>query len=419
MDSLFSPSTWVVIKKVTLSTIIFGLVFTSVFGFMLVPKRAQAFLGILDTEFSFVMVDIPRVAWQLIQTAVARFLKNMLFRAVEFVIDRIRGNFIVRNFLRYEAVLTRERYTCDYLDLYFPGMENELLRRHLIGFIDYFNRGGRAYDEDLGNFLNAKAEETLGYNPAELSPDDPDYYEKLSRQSNFWSSDIGWYYALMDQSFSVQSDAEKASELNLTSKGIKTSFSKDAESMIKTAESEIYGLIMGYTQSFFDKLEGNSGTLIAGIGNLIGDLSATVVNRVLLGGYVLNEYTDFLSVNYSCFRNISGPNKGKVIGPYSRTDLIDRGGLGGGTVAPPPLPSIPDFCRVEGSAKTNLGQGEVTATGGTGGGTTGGTGGDASAEVDLSDGTITPGEDVDPCATVDPDSAQGYIDNLWDYSNTP
>lgn len=387
---------------------------TTIFAYTLVPKRAEAFLGIADTTFNFTIGDIPEMLLEILQIAVARFLTKLLLKAVQYAEDRIRQGFMVKNFLKYDAILTNRRYLVDYIVSYIPPGP---ARRIAWESVRAYRQGGMQYYPGNSTYFKNAADQYRGYTLASLSPSDPNYLLKLANQSDLWSSDIGQYYAAVDNSFIAASQAERAAELNMTSPGIKSSYNGEAYvgtdtgyvesgksdpsmniatsvALINNTEQSIMNVLYGGMQS---QLGGFMASIAMAVGNAIGDM----LTSVLTDGRVYEEFKDFavLTRNDATLEEIAGLpaplNQGTLSNPaYTRSGL----------------PIVPDVCKGTGAtASTNLGSGSVTG-GSVTTATSTATGG--SASVDLSNGTISAGDPAF-CATLQQQQlAQQQLDTI-------
>lgn len=179
----------------------------------LIPE-AQAIFGLGDT--TFIIGNIPEIIEKAIKEALATAFANFASQFLNKLIAQIEKNYVVANFLYYSDALVRGQYVDDYLNKY---VNNTLDKAIVKNFIPQFNCG---QGSDLKPVFKAKSEEYLGFDPENLSPNDPDYFLKLGKVGNFLSSANGWQIYYEDMAKSVQTQAEKNVDRELSSGGLKT-----------------------------------------------------------------------------------------------------------------------------------------------------------------------------------------------------
>lgn len=453
------------VKKIVVSTIIFTMLFSSAMVFTLIPKRAEAFLGIGDFNFNIEIGNIMETAWKILQKHLLKFLNGLLKKIVNFAIGKFRGNYLIQNYLRYEAVLTRRKHLDDYTSLYFPGVGNTKLRGFIYEYVEEQNSGGKELNENLKSYLDETAQGNLGFNVDELDPKSPDYLDKMSRYYSPLTNPAFLYFAMQDASLKAEAEAKSATGYALTSDGYKQEFqppeindtfqknpsgsqyidqlNKDlinaplenappeesfVDQVISKTSQEFESMSDATYQTMFDKVSsggGGDGTFAIVVADMVGSILDGLLyewfsKRDKASRYVYNEFTDFLRPDVNPLRDVGNLE--------SKSQTPDN----------PALPEVPDFCKaaVTGSAETDLGAGSATGGAGGVGGTgdidpitgepiaEGGAGGEGGeVEIDLNDGTIQASEGTDPCAEFSPQNAQDLMydallrdpDNQADY----
>jgi len=184
-------------------------------GFSLIPvAHAGLIPGVPDLMIT--IGDIPSLVKDGIEQGLAASFSQFMGSFIQQLIQKIESNYMVANFLYYSDALINGQYANDYLNKY---VADPLDRRIIKTFIPQFNCG---QNQDLRPLFAAKANQYLGFDPENLDPKDPDYYQKMAQVGNFLASPNGWatyYQSMADQ---AASEAEKAADKELTSSGLKT-----------------------------------------------------------------------------------------------------------------------------------------------------------------------------------------------------
>ena len=180
-----------------------------------VIPTAHAFLGIGDVTIT--LGDIPRIIKEAVEEGLVNSFSQFMGSMLNKLISKIEANYKVANFLYYTDALVAGQYTDDYLQKY---VNDQLDRQIIKRFIPQLSCGENP--EDLKPVFQAKAKAYLGFDIASLSPDDPDFYEKLNRVGDPLSFSAGWeqyYEGIAEQ---AKTEAEKAAERELVSPGVKS-----------------------------------------------------------------------------------------------------------------------------------------------------------------------------------------------------
>jgi hypothetical protein len=177
-----------------------------------IVKTANAQLGGI-----VVIGNVPEAVEKAIREGLASAFANFISIYLNKLITAIESNYKIANFLYYTDAVIRGQYVNDYLTKY---VTNPLDRQLVTRFIPQFNCGQS--NESLKAVFKAKAQTYLGYDPAKVSPDDPQFAQKLARAGNFLASSEGWDLTLKEQANAALSAAEKAVNQELASSGLKS-----------------------------------------------------------------------------------------------------------------------------------------------------------------------------------------------------
>ncbi len=176
-------------------------------------KPAQAILGAGDTVI--IVGNVPDAIKEGIKQGLASAFANFATKFLDKLITQIEKNYKISNFLYYSDALVQGEYVNDYLDKY---VNNPLDRQIILRFIPQFSCANKA---DFQQLFEAKARDFLGFDPANVDPKDPQFYEKLAKVGNFFASPNGWELYFRDAADQAQSQAEKAATLEISSPGLK------------------------------------------------------------------------------------------------------------------------------------------------------------------------------------------------------
>jgi hypothetical protein len=236
---------------------------------------AHALIG----GITIVIKDIPGLVKDAVEAGLANAFANFATQYLNKLIVSIENNYKIANFLYYSDALVRGQYVNDYLDKY---VVDPLDRRLVTSFIPQF---ACSQAQDVKNVLKAKADQYLGFDPATLSPDDPDFNVKLARVGDFLSSPSGWqlyYEGVADQ---AQSQAEKAVNLELTSSGIKSPRdaigTQIAASLNSIAQSE--------TAAFISTLNLGTSNADKTISKIVSSVTYNLFNKFVFRGAVVYQ----------------------------------------------------------------------------------------------------------------------------------
>ncbi len=243
-------------------------------NFSLIPK-AHAFLGIGDLTFSTTIGDIPRIIMDAIQagieSAVLQFLSSMLAKLIE----KIEKNYLIANFLYYSDALVNAQYAQDYMSKYVADVVDQNVIKQLI---PQFACGRQPYN--LRPLLEARATQHLGFNPATLSLEDPNYYSKLASVGDFLSSPEGWDVYYQDLADMTVGASQQAINRELTSAGLKTPRDANKLSISQSISNIVSAQRAGFNALLMSSIS-SAKNLIA---KVVATLTETLINKFVFAG---------------------------------------------------------------------------------------------------------------------------------------
>ena len=146
---------------------------------------------------------------------------------------------------------------------------------------------------DYSAVFSAKAGQYLGFDPAALSPTDPNFYQKLARIGDFMSTAQGWQMYYQDAAAQAQSAAQAAVNNELNSNGNKSS--RDQNGGILVTSETTLATLRSALQSELDLSQsGNAGYPTAA--NIASQITQTFLNSFVFQGAVLKEQKTCISV---------------------------------------------------------------------------------------------------------------------------
>jgi hypothetical protein len=198
------------------------------------------------------------------------------------MLTKIETNYMVANFLYYSDALVAGQYTNDYLNKYVAdSFDRQIIKK----FIPQFNCGKQ--DPNLKAVFEAKSSEYLGFDPEGVSPDDPDYFQKMAKVGSFLASPQGWKIRYEDLANQAKSEAEKTAEKELTSSGLKTP--RDAIKMsISNSINSIVSAQRAGMQALFNLGSSNAQSFI---GKFVAQLTEQLISNYVFRGAVANNGT--------------------------------------------------------------------------------------------------------------------------------
>lgn len=187
-----------------------------------------------------VVHDIPSDIREGIKSGLESAFTQFASAYLSQLLTKIESNYKIANFLYYSDALVSGQYLQDYLNKYVP---NSLDQRMILTFIPQFNCGKNI---DISQQLQQNAINYLGFDPKNLSPDDPNFSQKLSRMGDFLASPSGWNAYYQDIAAQTENAAEKAAQEEITSSGIKSPHDANgdiASSVNSIVQSEASGIL--------------------------------------------------------------------------------------------------------------------------------------------------------------------------------
>lgn len=183
-------------------------------GISLVPK-AQALFGLGD--FSITIGDVPRIIMDSVKEGLTSSFSQFMSSFLSDLVQKIENNYMIANFLYYSDALVSGQYANDYLNKYVnDNLDKQIIRQ----FIPQFSCNKQ--NAALKDIFKAKASQNLGFDPSSLNPNDPNYYQKLSKVGNFMSSPTGQQFYYEDLASEAESQAQIAVDRELSSSGLKS-----------------------------------------------------------------------------------------------------------------------------------------------------------------------------------------------------
>ena len=236
-------------------------------------KTTHAFLGFGDLTVT--IGDIPRIIKEAIQEGLVASFSQFMGSMINNLIDKIESNYLIANFLYYTDALVAGQYTEDYLAKY---VSDDFDREVIKTFIPQFSCG--AGNEFLAPVFKAKAQEYLGFDANLLSPNDPDYYNKMARVGSFLSSPQGWQLHYQDIANIAKSEAEKSAERELTSPGLKT----PRDSVNNAISQSINSIVSAQRASFNAIMQLGIQNAEYFISSFISSLTQSIINKYVFRG---------------------------------------------------------------------------------------------------------------------------------------
>lgn len=248
-------------------------------GNVLVPK-AQA---------QFAVVDIWAKAQEALEEAAATSIARFMLAFLDKLANKIEQVYKISNFLYYTDALVSGQYVDDYLNKY---VDSSLDRTMIKNFIPEISCGNT---KDYSKAFEAKANQYLGFDPASLSPSDPQYYQKMAKVGNYMSSPQGWQTYYQGVASEAQSAAQKAANNELLSPGQKAG--RDALgniiSPVEVSVSSLRAIFQRYLS------EGSDTTGFVGTQKITSEITQTFLNSFVLKGVVLSDQKTCISVPQS------------------------------------------------------------------------------------------------------------------------
>lgn len=179
----------------------FGIIDT--FGGLI--KTAHAFIAVpIAPQPVVVIEDIPRTTEHTIRSLISYGFA--IFAAVygNTFLQKINDNYLVANVLYYSDALVATQYGNDYLAKYLPdGIDQAMVRV----FIPQMSCG--KYDPKVKNISKQRAADYLGFDPAHIPYDDPNYMAKIAASATYFSRPQNWEQYYTDVAQLVEAAAQR------------------------------------------------------------------------------------------------------------------------------------------------------------------------------------------------------------------
>ncbi len=219
---------------------------------------------------------------EIVATAIARFMLAFL----DQLANKIEEAYRISNFLYYSDALISGQYANDYLNKY---VQDPIDRVMIKNFIPQINCGSNI---DYANAFKGKADTYLGFDPASLDTNDPDYYIKMARVGNFLSDPRGWELYYKDIAIQAQVAAEKAAGIELNSPGQKAA--RDPIGNIITPVAVSVSAMQGIFVRYLS--EGRSDQQSTVVEKVTSQITQTFLNKFVFKGVVLQEQKTCIAI---------------------------------------------------------------------------------------------------------------------------
>lgn len=243
-----------------------------------VIPTAHAILGFGDITVT--VGDIPRIIMDAVKEGLVASFSKFMAVMMEKMITKIEQNYMIANFLYYADALVTGQYTDDYLAKYV----NDSIDRQIIKkFIPQFACGQQP--QNLQPFFKAKSQDYLGFDPSNVSPQDPDYYSKMSRVGNFLASPQGWQQHYEELAVKAQVESQKAIDRELTSSGLKT----PRDTMKSAISSSISNIVSAQRAAFNSIMQLGIDNAESFISQFVATVTESLVNKFVFRGALANN----------------------------------------------------------------------------------------------------------------------------------
>lgn len=239
------------------------------------PQTAQAIFGIGDG--AIVLGNIPDDIMQAVQQGLSSAFAKFATTFLNNLITAIEKNYKIANFLYYTDALVQGEYVNDYLSKY---VASPLDRAMVTNFIPQFTCGQA---KDVKKILQAKADQYLGFDPATVSPQDPNYYTKMAKIGDFMSSPDGWEVYYDSVAASAQTAAQQAANQELLSSGLKSPRDAMGQEIAQSLTS-----ISGSMQAAFNaQLNLGIANAKETVGAIVSNITYSLFNNFVFKGAVV------------------------------------------------------------------------------------------------------------------------------------
>ena len=246
-------------------------------GDLFATKEAHAQFGGSVVVIGNVPEQIKDGVKQAFASAYGRYATKFL----QGLISTIEKNYKIANFLYYSDAV-KGQYVNNYLAKYSNAVDQEIIKR----FIPELTCG-KDQNASLKPLFQAKAQEYLGFDPANVSSSDPDFELKMARVGEYYANPLGWQNYYDDQAQQAASEAEKSVSRELSSSGLKSPRelldNQIAASLNVIENSQVAALV-----SSFQLGAVNAENIVS---QLVTSVLDSLANKFIFKGAVLQEQT--------------------------------------------------------------------------------------------------------------------------------
>lgn len=245
--------------------------FTQLFSF----KTAHAQFGGPVTVVGNIPQQIKDGIEEAFASAYARYSTQLFDTLLSFVENEYR---IVSQFLYGQAV--QEVYIDEVLSKYSNAVDSQIIKR----FIPMLTCG-QEQNKTLRPFMEAKAKQYLGFDPENVSKDDPEFEKKMARVGEFLANPYGWETYYEEAARLAESEAEKAANKEIMSSGLKSP--RDlVNKQISASLNVIEGSQLAALVSSMQLGSVNAQNIVS---QLVTSALDTLANKFIFKGAVLQE----------------------------------------------------------------------------------------------------------------------------------
>lgn len=231
-------------------------------------------------------IDIWQKAQQALEQAAAESVAQFMLSFMNKLATKIEQSYRISNFLYYSDALVSGQYVDDYLNKYVSDPLDRTIAKNFIPQISCGSTGNN------NQAFQAKANQYLGFDPSTLNPNDPQFYQKMAKTGDFFSSSQGWqvyYQGLADQ---AQSAAQNAANQEILSSGQKAGRGPSGDVITPSqVSSEAMAAIF---QRYAD--EGSDTGGFAAVQQITSQIAQNFLNNFVLQGVVLLEQKTCIAV---------------------------------------------------------------------------------------------------------------------------
>lgn len=231
-------------------------------------------------------IDIWQKAQQALEEIAATSIARFMLAFMDQLANKLEQAYRISNFLYYSDALVSGQYADDYLNKYVNDPADRAMIKSFIPEVSCGNV------PDYSRAYQAKAGQYLGFDPNSLDPNDPNYYQKLSRVGNFLSSAQGWELYYKGIAAQAQSAAKEAVTNELNSPGQKAG--RDPVGNIITPVEVSVSALRAIFQRYLQ--EGSATRGFTATEKITSQITQTFLNNFVFQGVVLKEQKACISV---------------------------------------------------------------------------------------------------------------------------